>query len=76
VLLQVARLADAELMTGVIELVKKALQDVALDGLQEQVGLALPGTACGAGEHHVQQLYSKQDCSTAHDAIASCDSST
>jgi hypothetical protein len=47
VLMQVARLADAELMVGVVDLVKAALHKAALTGLQEQVGTALTETACG-----------------------------
>lgn len=43
VLVQVARLADAELMTSVVELVKTALLDMAVEGLQEQVGACTDG---------------------------------
>jgi hypothetical protein len=50
VLLQVARLANAELMHDVIEMVAKALSwSIDMEGLPEQVGLVLQRTAGAAG---------------------------
>lgn len=58
VLVQVARLADAELMTGVIEVVNTALLDVPVEGLQEQVGPVLHGLQLPAACKHKICTYS------------------